>query len=167
MPPTRPPRPLEPGGSPVAGLHSRPGWLSRYRNASDTLLACNCHRRCAWIFHPSLEDHVDAVGDDQRVGHDQGPGKLADAEVAYGLDTCPQDLGRDADGQPVAQERGDQTRSSFEHNTVAPRARTFSRLAAGALSVTARTVPGAASSVRTAAASGARRVLSTTTRSGF
>jgi small subunit ribosomal protein S13 len=68
--------------------------------------------------------------------------------------------------------RGQRTRTNSrtrkgKRKTVAPRARTLSHLAAGARSVTANTVPGAAPLTRTAAVSGVRRVLSTTTRRGF
>src|SRR5919202_6801572 len=93
-PPTRPPRPPERGGSPGAGRRDRPGWTLLWRNASDALLALDGRRRCAWILDPAVEYQVDAAGGDQRVGHDQGSGELADAEITYGLDTGPQDLGR-------------------------------------------------------------------------
>src|SRR5215212_8245704 len=39
--PSRPLRPREPGGPPRADRHSRPGWPSRYRNASDSQVEQN------------------------------------------------------------------------------------------------------------------------------
>ena len=59
--------------------------------------------RVARILDPSVQDHADAVRGDGRAGHDQGPGKLADAEDADGLDTGSQDPGRDADDQTIDQ----------------------------------------------------------------
>jgi hypothetical protein len=48
------------------------------------------------------------------------PGELADPEVAHGLDSSPQDLGRYADDQPIhqplSQERGDHLRPSFDQH---------------------------------------------------
>src|SRR5215207_4334071 len=87
--PSRPPRPREPGGPPRADRRSRPGWPSLYRNASDALLACNGLWRGTWILDAAVEDQIDAVTGDGRIGHSQGPGELADAKVAYSLGTGP------------------------------------------------------------------------------
>src|SRR5215204_321091 len=85
--PSRPPRPREPGGPPRADRRSRPGWPLLYRNASDVFLASNGHRRGDWILDAAVENQIDSVRGDGRIGQDQGPGELADAKVAYGFDT--------------------------------------------------------------------------------
>src|SRR5918993_2472484 len=111
VPPSRPPRQREPGGPPRADQRTLPGWPSLYRNASGVYLVFDGHRRCARILDSAVEDQVDAVMGDGSVGHEQGPGELADAKVPYGLDTASKDLGGHADYQPVdqpgLQERGD------------------------------------------------------------
>src|SRR5918994_1555474 len=86
-PPSPPPRQREPGGPPRADRRTLPGWPSLYRNASGVYLVFDGHRQCARILDPAVEDQVDTVMGDGHLGHEQGPGELADAKVAYCLDT--------------------------------------------------------------------------------
>src|SRR5918994_5982574 len=92
--PIQPPRPREPGGLPRADRRTLPGWLSRYRNASEPLLVFNGHRRGEGILDPAVEDQICAVGGDRRIGEDQGSGEFADPKISYGPNTGPEDLGR-------------------------------------------------------------------------
>src|SRR5215211_5621315 len=150
------------------------------------------------IFDASAEDEIHPVRFHCGVGEGEGPGQVADTEVADGFYAVAQNLGRDANGEPVDQpplkklvikvappsiitdstpdaanspsRDARSTRPSTSEGsfmTVAPTERALSRRFAGARSVTAKTVPGAAPFASTAASGGVRRVLSTTTRRGL
>src|ERR671912_1987989 len=86
-PPSSLPRPRGPGGPPRADRRTHPGWTSLCRNASFALLTFNGRRGRERILDPALEDYICPATGDRCIADYQGPGELADAKIAYGLDT--------------------------------------------------------------------------------
>ena len=72
------------------------------------------------VFDASAEDQIHPVGLHRRVGEGEGPGQVADTEVADGFYALTQDLGRHAHGEPVDQpgleEACDLGCSSLDHH---------------------------------------------------